>query len=711
MPRTLVRHTVRTDTGAVVISAKVEPLLEGTTTAITDAYPTETGGVAATSFLTNAQGEAVFWMDEWRDQIDLRVSSNATAYLPGAVATLFSFATFTETVATVAPNGTLARVLDTIPVFRPEDYGAIGNGIADDYQPWKDMWAAVQTAGRGFVFLDAGKDYFLNRHVVAGNGVTDIFINSCNGLVISGYGAKISVKGNFDRNVATTRAISPLTIQNSSNVLIEGIEIDGNVDLMTNSGLFIETASHLLDLRGCTKVVVRNVKLHHAQTDGFLIGAYQDSTPWRVCRDVLAENVECANNARQGLSVVGLLGGIFLNCTFRDTGWTDGTYGSHAPAAGVDIEPDYGLPTMDVETGDLLFERCRFVDNQAMQFTASTLGVNSVTVRDSYIKAGRSTASFTVIMAQPDGKLLNNWIDCRRNDAGQSSVWVSWTTSPSTYTLVQGNTILGLHEGIVHANAGEADILENRFLSKATTVSATSFVNIQGSAKGRFEGNYTHIPAAANNGAVGGQIIALVRATIVRGNTWDTSLVPGTTQHFATDYTGVFAVSDENFRGGATRPFRPVAGSTFATETYLYSDAASQGGAAVTLAGAQNITGAKTFLAPDDSVAPAFAIRQSNNDTSGYNWEIDGLVDGNLFLRAVNGGTKEAVPLLSFNRSSKAVGIGTADQFGGGSRVIGIGNAVTVPASNPTGGGVLYVEAGALKYRGSSGTVTTLGPA
>lgn len=32
----------------------------------------------------------------------------------------------------------------------------------------------------------------------------------------------------------------------------------------------------------------------------------------------------------------------------------------------------------------------------------------------------------------------------------------------------------------------------------------------------------------------------------------------------------------------------------------------------------------------------------------------------------------------------------------------------TVPIANPSGGGVLYVEAGALKYRGSSGTITTI---
>lgn len=56
-------------------------------------------------------------------------------------------------------------------------------------------------------------------------------------------------------------------------------------------------------------------------------------------------------------------------------------------------------------------------------------------------------------------------------------------------------------------------------------------------------------------------------------------------------------------------------------------------------------------------------------------------------------------------------GMGTASQFGGGTRVIGLQNASTVPTTNPTSGGVLYVEGGALKYRGSSGTVTVLGPA
>lgn len=51
---------------------------------------------------------------------------------------------------------------------------------------------------------------------------------------------------------------------------------------------------------------------------------------------------------------------------------------------------------------------------------------------------------------------------------------------------------------------------------------------------------------------------------------------------------------------------------------------------------------------------------------------------------------------------------GTDAGPGGGNGVIAIQNAGTNPSTNPTGGGILYVTAGALTYRGSSGTVTTI---
>jgi len=53
----------------------------------------------------------------------------------------------------------------------------------------------------------------------------------------------------------------------------------------------------------------------------------------------------------------------------------------------------------------------------------------------------------------------------------------------------------------------------------------------------------------------------------------------------------------------------------------------------------------------------------------------------------------------------------TTIALGGGAGVMGIANAAVVPSSNPAGGGVLYAQAGALKWRGSGGTVTTIAPA
>jgi hypothetical protein len=54
------------------------------------------------------------------------------------------------------------------------------------------------------------------------------------------------------------------------------------------------------------------------------------------------------------------------------------------------------------------------------------------------------------------------------------------------------------------------------------------------------------------------------------------------------------------------------------------------------------------------------------------------------------------------------LGFRTTSQFGAGQGVIAIANAAAVLSVNPAGGGVLYVEDGALKYRGSNGTVTVI---
>jgi hypothetical protein len=57
------------------------------------------------------------------------------------------------------------------------------------------------------------------------------------------------------------------------------------------------------------------------------------------------------------------------------------------------------------------------------------------------------------------------------------------------------------------------------------------------------------------------------------------------------------------------------------------------------------------------------------------------------------------------------LGATTSDLGGSAGAVIAMKNVTTAPATNPSGGGILFVQAGALKYRGSSGTVTQIAPA
>lgn len=85
------------------------------------------------------------------------------------------------------------------------------------------------------------------------------------------------------------------------------------------------------------------------------------------------------------------------------------------------------------------------------------------------------------------------------------------------------------------------------------------------------------------------------------------------------------------------------------------------------------------------------------------------MVDGQYrWLTAPSGTAGNAISFTQALTLTATVNLllgGTTDP--GGSNCLYIANRGSVPGT-PTGGGVLYVEAGALKYKGSSGTITTL---
>jgi hypothetical protein len=111
-----------------------------------------------------------------------------------------------------------------------------------------------------------------------------------------------------------------------------------------------------------------------------------------------------------------------------------------------------------------------------------------------------------------------------------------------------------------------------------------------------------------------------------------------------------------------------------------------------------------------DPNASALSLRANGVGTSAqgifFDAEDVGGTTGNImkmrnagvdqFIMAPNGGL--------YTKTNIQVGSTTQD-FGAGSVVIGIKDAVTVPTTNPTAGVILYSEGSVLKYRNSSGSV------
>lgn len=104
------------------------------------------------------------------------------------------------------------------------------------------------------------------------------------------------------------------------------------------------------------------------------------------------------------------------------------------------------------------------------------------------------------------------------------------------------------------------------------------------------------------------------------------------------------------------------------------------------------------------------AIIGARDETGGkeLSFRYDSARDAGLIFCAQPG---VAYKPLRLGCDNLAVQKGPDVTFGGASGAFGIANAETLPTSNPTGGGILYVEGGALRWRGSSGTDTLIASA
>jgi len=130
---------------------------------------------------------------------------------------------------------------------------------------------------------------------------------------------------------------------------------------------------------------------------------------------------------------------------------------------------------------------------------------------------------------------------------------------------------------------------------------------------------------------------------------------------------------------------------------------------------------AARIVTSDTTVAPMVITTAAGQTSNNTEWQsssgtvayitASGVVNTTQYfdVQQSNGGiAQQGTYRIRFGNSSVGIGATSPPASGATGIVLFITNLTAAPVNNPTGGGYLYVEAGALKYRGSSGTITTI---
>jgi hypothetical protein len=298
--------------------------------------------------------------------------------------------------APLAAAGAAAPAWAQTGAFTPEQFGAKGDGVTNDTDAFARMAEALSRRGGGEVLLRRAT-YIVGRQTQAFRSRASYafepskimeFVGLRGGLTIRGNGAKLKAApglryGTFNPATgARTRNAMPyikpgelatpyramIRVEKCAGpVEITDLELDGNLKALQVGGQYGDTGWQipgtgllLVDNSGTEKVA--RVYAHHHPQDGVTINGLDRSRGSAAAS--LFEDVHCAYNGRQGVSLVGGRGYSFRGCKFNHTG--KGGIAS-APGGGVDIEAEGGKKVRDIS-----FSGCEFANNEGAGMVADT---------------------------------------------------------------------------------------------------------------------------------------------------------------------------------------------------------------------------------------------------------------------------------------------------------------------------------------------------
>lgn len=471
-----------------------------------------------------------------------------------------------------AGPGTAGRSVQTVarptgPRISVKDFGAKGDGLADDYAAIQRAVAAIAMAGGGTLIFPKGI-YRVDRYKIRGkelpNSISDFTFRGLDGLAIEGNTSKIVMKGGWTRTADYSNGKYQYSYASQvgflfigcRNLSVHNLEIDGGAaTIQKGVERLAEGTSHGLYLLGCQRVELANLHIHHYCVDGLYISRHSTT----ICTHVAGTNCRFTNNGRQGMSIIQLRYAAFTNCDFNETGLT-GMYGGHSPMAGVDIEPNVSVPKVDDYTGDIKFTNCRFMDNRGFQYvgTSYTTTPYAVTFLSCVFKQTRDNPRHRTCDVLPATK-LTRFEACRFENTPLFPSYAAkrdnaTVTEAKRCTFVSDRADQQMLSCLAPAAVNVVDSCEFIFNAPApASQSNYRRININNS-QTRFVNNKIFISRTEHPGN-GADLVALIyNAQEASGNRWDTDLAsPG--QYFTNAYAGVQPVADvfphpEHFRPG-----------------------------------------------------------------------------------------------------------------------------------------------------------------
>jgi hypothetical protein len=285
--------------------------------------------------------------------------------------------------------------------LRPEAYGALGDGIANDTVAFQSIAAILNAAGGGGVALTPKRIYLVGKqddHAAAptladGTGVGNyrytaqsvLSLANLNGFTFHGNGATLKTQAGL-RHGAFNADGSPMASANGyqgvgaasaygamllldtvTNFAIDGLMANGNSGALNKGGPWGDTGWQVggtgLQLNDCSNGAVSNCWIFAHPSDGAQI-AGACSSPAGLWENINFTNCIMELNGRQGMSLIGGRGLSFKRCAFSFNGKGDRVNAASAhpfrsdPSAGVDVEAE-GLR----EVHEVTYDECVFACN------------------------------------------------------------------------------------------------------------------------------------------------------------------------------------------------------------------------------------------------------------------------------------------------------------------------------------------------------------